>query len=169
MVRSDQGICTDTSWKRHDKHAQVWLRAACMLLGAQAWSGSRAASSVSLWVFSRVLISLTLGCSSEQNTGVIRIYDGRGDDKPLVSIEKLHRSPVHLMAVCFLLLNVGSQHSKHFSTATDMIRLSLQMKMDLSSSGNPLNPLSCQRMSLACGHSRVRLIYMSSKRCVCVQ
>ncbi|KAF9241111.1 hypothetical protein BU15DRAFT_45146 [Melanogaster broomeanus] len=35
---------------------------------------------------------------SEQSTGVIRIYDGRGDDKPLFVVDKLHRSPVHLMA-----------------------------------------------------------------------
>ncbi|TDL23225.1 hypothetical protein BD410DRAFT_787555 [Rickenella mellea] len=34
---------------------------------------------------------------SEQSTGVIRIYDGRGDGKPLLTIDKLHRSPVHLM------------------------------------------------------------------------
>ncbi|KAF9221560.1 hypothetical protein BS17DRAFT_737282 [Gyrodon lividus] len=34
---------------------------------------------------------------SDKSTSVIRIYDGRGDDKPLVVIDKLHRSPVHLM------------------------------------------------------------------------
>lgn len=50
---------------------------------------------------------LLFGCSSEQNSGVIRIYDGRGDEKPLVSIDKLHRSPVHLMAVCLVFLTIG--------------------------------------------------------------
>ncbi|KAJ7863081.1 hypothetical protein B0H14DRAFT_2739235 [Mycena olivaceomarginata] len=34
---------------------------------------------------------------SEEGTGVIRLYDGRGDDKPLETIENLHRFPVHLM------------------------------------------------------------------------
>lgn len=47
---SDQVICVDANWDRHDKYAQAWLRATCVLLGAQAWSGSRAASNVSLWV-----------------------------------------------------------------------------------------------------------------------
>ncbi|KAH7923839.1 hypothetical protein BV22DRAFT_1130346 [Leucogyrophana mollusca] len=34
---------------------------------------------------------------SEQSTGVIRLYDGRGDDKALLTIDKLHRSAVHLI------------------------------------------------------------------------
>lgn len=102
-----QDICADTNWKRHDKHAKAWLRATCMLLGAQAWSGSRAASSVSFWVFFRVVLFLLLRGSSEKNSGVIRIYDGRGDEKPLVTIEKLHRSPVHLMTVCLVPSNLG--------------------------------------------------------------
>ncbi|EIW81070.1 hypothetical protein CONPUDRAFT_165295 [Coniophora puteana RWD-64-598 SS2] len=34
---------------------------------------------------------------SEQGTGIIRIYDGRGDDKPIMVVDKLHRSPVHVM------------------------------------------------------------------------
>ncbi|KAG9315709.1 hypothetical protein JVU11DRAFT_3356 [Chiua virens] len=58
---------------------------------------------------------------SEQNTGIIRIYDGRGDDKPLVSIDKLHRSPVHLMAVGLDLLNLvrvfkNLQYSDRYDT-----------------------------------------------------
>ncbi|KIK38998.1 hypothetical protein CY34DRAFT_808818 [Suillus luteus UH-Slu-Lm8-n1] len=35
---------------------------------------------------------------SEQGTGTIRLYDGRGNDTPLLTIERLHRFPVHLMA-----------------------------------------------------------------------
>ncbi|KAG1822732.1 uncharacterized protein BJ212DRAFT_1444982 [Suillus subaureus] len=35
---------------------------------------------------------------SEQGTGTIWLYDGRGNDTPLLTIEKLHRFPVHLMA-----------------------------------------------------------------------
>ncbi|OCB88921.1 peptidyl-prolyl cis-trans isomerase [Sanghuangporus baumii] len=34
---------------------------------------------------------------SESNSGAIRIYDSRGDDKPLLVVDKVHRSPVHLM------------------------------------------------------------------------
>ena len=59
-------------------------------------------------------ISLSFACcwgallmtliSSEQNSGTIRLYDGRGDGKPLETVEKLHRFPVHLMTVRFLLV-----------------------------------------------------------------
>ncbi|KAI6042675.1 hypothetical protein EDC04DRAFT_2965944 [Pisolithus marmoratus] len=35
---------------------------------------------------------------SDQASGTIRIYDARGDGKPLTVIDKLHRYPVHLMA-----------------------------------------------------------------------
>ncbi|OSD07269.1 peptidyl-prolyl cis-trans isomerase [Trametes coccinea BRFM310] len=34
---------------------------------------------------------------SERGTGIIRLYDGRGDGKPLETIDKLHRFPVHVM------------------------------------------------------------------------
>ncbi|TFK88196.1 peptidyl-prolyl cis-trans isomerase [Polyporus arcularius HHB13444] len=34
---------------------------------------------------------------SERGTGVIRLYDGRGGDKPLETLDKLHRFPVHIM------------------------------------------------------------------------
>ncbi|KAI0769008.1 peptidyl-prolyl cis-trans isomerase [Trametes elegans] len=34
---------------------------------------------------------------SERKTGTIRLYDGRGDGKPLETIAKLHRFPVHIM------------------------------------------------------------------------
>ncbi|KAG6890621.1 hypothetical protein C0995_006597 [Termitomyces sp. Mi166 len=34
---------------------------------------------------------------SDSKAGTIRIYDGRGDGKPLETIETLHRFPVHLM------------------------------------------------------------------------
>ncbi|KAG6909126.1 hypothetical protein DXG01_001878 [Tephrocybe rancida] len=35
--------------------------------------------------------------SSDSKTGTIRIYDGRGDGKPLETIETLHRFPVHII------------------------------------------------------------------------
>ncbi|KAL5482454.1 CYP15 [Sanghuangporus weigelae] len=34
---------------------------------------------------------------SESNSGAIHIYDSRGDEKPLLVVDKVHRSPVHLM------------------------------------------------------------------------
>jgi hypothetical protein len=37
---------------------------------------------------------------SDSQSGVIRIYDGRGSSTPLETIDKLHRFPVHVMAVC---------------------------------------------------------------------
>lgn len=42
-----------------------------------------------------------LNCrSADAASGTIRLYDGRGGDTPLETIQTLHRFPVHLMAVC---------------------------------------------------------------------
>ncbi|KAI0695992.1 hypothetical protein BC835DRAFT_1272557 [Cytidiella melzeri] len=41
--------------------------------------------------------ALGLLAVSEKNTGIIRLYDGRGDGQPLETIDKLHRSPVHII------------------------------------------------------------------------
>lgn len=38
--------------------------------------------------------------SSEAGSGKIHIYDGRGNETPLETVSKLHKSPVHLMTVC---------------------------------------------------------------------
>jgi peptidylprolyl isomerase domain and WD repeat-containing protein 1 len=43
----------------------------------------------------------TLLAISDYNSSAIRIYDGRGDGKPLHTIDKLHRDSVHLMTVRF--------------------------------------------------------------------
>lgn len=40
-----------------------------------------------------------LRVSSDFDSAAIRIYDGRGDGKPLHTLTALHRSSVHLMAV----------------------------------------------------------------------
>ncbi|GFZ46243.1 Cyclophilin cyp15 [Saitozyma sp. JCM 24511] len=40
----------------------------------------------------------TLLAVTDMDTPTIRIYDGRGDGKPLYELDKLHRAPVHLMA-----------------------------------------------------------------------
>lgn len=41
----------------------------------------------------------TLLAVSDMATSTIRIYDGRGDGKPLHELSKIHRAPVHLMVV----------------------------------------------------------------------
>lgn len=46
--------------------------------------------------------------SSDKNSGVIRLYDGRGNGEPLETIDKLHRSPVHVMTV--RMLNIIPDH-----------------------------------------------------------
>lgn len=42
--------------------------------------------------------------SSDATSGVIRLYDGRGGDKPLETIDTVHKFPVHIMTVCFVYL-----------------------------------------------------------------
>lgn len=49
------------------------------------------------WVHKRGQAQALLAVSEQQN-GIVRIYDGRGDDKPLEVVDKLHKSPVHVMA-----------------------------------------------------------------------
>ncbi|KAI5121089.1 hypothetical protein M0805_008602 [Coniferiporia weirii] len=48
------------------------------------------------WVHRRGQAQALLAVS-ERDTGVIHIYDGRGDDKPLLIVDKVHKAPVHLM------------------------------------------------------------------------
>lgn len=47
----------------------------------------------------RTLSDTNKQISSERGTGTIRIYDGRGDGKPLETLDKLHRFSVHIMTV----------------------------------------------------------------------
>lgn len=41
----------------------------------------------------------TLLAVSDLDSPTIRIFDGRGDGKPLHELSKIHRAPVHVMAV----------------------------------------------------------------------
>ncbi|KAI0771377.1 peptidyl-prolyl cis-trans isomerase [Irpex lacteus] len=41
--------------------------------------------------------ALGLLAISEKSTGIIRLYDGRGNGQPMETIDNLHRSPVHIM------------------------------------------------------------------------
>jgi len=45
------------------------------------------------------------GFRSEKGAGIIHIYDGRGTKEPLHTIEKLHKSTVHVMAVRTLIFS----------------------------------------------------------------
>jgi hypothetical protein len=58
--------------------------------------------------------------SSEQGTGTIRIYDGRGDNNPLETVDKLHRAPVHLMTVRYNSSLSSLALTPIRSTATDL-------------------------------------------------
>lgn len=37
--------------------------------------------------------------SADASSGVIRLYDGRGGDTPLETVDSVHRFPVHVMTV----------------------------------------------------------------------
>ncbi|EJC97808.1 peptidyl-prolyl cis-trans isomerase [Fomitiporia mediterranea MF3/22] len=50
---------------------------------------------------------------SESNSGVIRIYDGRGDDKPLFVVDKVHRFPVHIMTARLLTRAVDKYNDRY--------------------------------------------------------
>ena len=102
---------------------------------------------------------------SEHNSGTIRLYDGRGGDTPLETTTKLHRYPVHVMTVRHpeaALCNINI--TCIFSTATDTMLLFQPMKGASSNTGNLTNLLNSPRTSPVYGRSKVRLIYMSSKR-----
>jgi peptidylprolyl isomerase domain and WD repeat-containing protein 1 len=49
------------------------------------------------WIHSRSAAQ-TLLAISEQDKPVVRLYDGRGDGKPLATIDAVHRAPVSLLA-----------------------------------------------------------------------
>jgi hypothetical protein len=70
-----------------------------MLLGSPARTSTRIVGSVSAVFTSMIHVSYPGALRSDAVTGTIRLYDGRGDDKPLETIEELHRFPVHLMTV----------------------------------------------------------------------
>ena len=105
-----------------------------------------------------------LSCSSEQGSNAIRLYDGRGDGKPMETITNLHRFPVHLLTVCTW-QNMRSITSHNVnSTAIDLTASYLLMKTGLSSTGSPQNLLNFQRMSGDYGNSSRRQTSSNSKR-----
>lgn len=52
----------------------------------------------------------TLLAVSDMNSSMIRLYDGRGDGKPLYELDKIHRGPVHAMSVCLSHSQAGDVH-----------------------------------------------------------
>lgn len=105
---------------------------------------------------------------SDSQSGVIRIYDGRGSGTPLETIDKLHRLPVHVMAVCAIWYRIYEPHltSSYYSTVIDTTQLYQRMRADLSNTGNRSNHSVCRRMSLACGRTRLRQTCTTLKRFV---
>ena len=88
------------NFERHDQYDQTWIHAESLLLGASERSSTghpRRVCALSLYCF--VIVRCSRHVSSEQNSGAIRLYDGRGDGNPLETVEKLHRFPIHLMTV----------------------------------------------------------------------
>jgi peptidylprolyl isomerase domain and WD repeat-containing protein 1 len=79
----------------------------------------------------------TLLAVSDMDSQSIRIYDGRGEGKPLYELDKLHRAPVHLMAVSLRQLEVVNTETDKISTLQSMIASSLQTSRGLWSTGNP--------------------------------
>ena len=87
--------------ERHDQHDQTRIHAESLLLGPSERPSTghpRCVCALSLYCF--VIVRCSRHVSSEQNSGAIRLYDGRGDEKPLETVEKVHRFPIHLMTVC---------------------------------------------------------------------
>lgn len=97
---------------RHDQHPQTALRAKGGLLDPRTQRGKDTSRNVrtNSWLGQAelrrpncsselTLLLALLRFSSDFDSAAIRIYDGRGDGKPLHTLTALHRSSVHLMAV----------------------------------------------------------------------
>lgn len=90
----------DAQVERYDQYAKVRLYPLCLLLGSWERSGAGFARSVSAPEdLVLPLFTPKIASRSDRNSGTIRIYDGRGDGKPLSVVDKVHRAPVHLMTV----------------------------------------------------------------------
>lgn len=87
--------------RRHDQYNQARIYASLLLLGSPPWSSSRSPRYVGYRRPDRSSLTY-IDNSSDAASGVIRLYDGRGGDTPLETIETLHRFPVHVMTVCIL-------------------------------------------------------------------
>jgi len=105
----------------------------------------------------------TLLAVSDVGSTVIRIYDGRGDGQPLFELDKLHRSPVHLMVVSTLSLARIPDIHRLCSTRPDMIASSRRTRRDSWSTGNLASHGDCLHY-LDCGSTNPPPICITSKR-----
>ena len=103
---------------------------------------------------------------SEQITGIIRLYDGRGDGNPLETVEKLHRFPVHLMTVRSPVRPCDRRMTHPDSTATDSTPSSRRTKVALLNIGGRVSSSRCRPTCPGCGRSRARQTCTSSRRYV---
>ncbi len=101
---------------------------------------------------------------ADSTSGVIRLYDGRGANTPLETVENLHRFPVHVMTVRAFSAFPELPTDALISTATDMTLSSRRMKAALLNIGSRLNHSLYPRTSRGCGRSKVRQTCMNLKR-----
>ena len=102
----------------------------------------------------------TLLAVSDLESSTIRIFDGRGDGKALYELDKIHRAPVHLMAVS---CPVRMENQADGSTTRNTIASFQPMKRALSSTGSPVN-LGDYLPFKGFGNSNLKRIFSSSKR-----
>jgi len=101
---------------------------------------------------------------SEKGSSRIRIYDGRGANESLYTIDKLHKSTVHLIVVS---VSASSCRTLLYrdSTPIYMTPSYLRTSLDLSNTGNPLSPTNHPRTT-ECGPSNLLQISTNSKNTV---
>lgn len=123
---------------------------------------------LAMWVLHAISLqyAYSWGCSSDKNSGTIRIYDGRGNGEPLETIEKLHRSPVHIMTVRLVwsIYIVGFPNLLDSSIAIDSIQSFQQTKRVSLNTGSLRNHSNFPRTFRDCGRSKAKLTCMSLRK-----
>ena len=103
----------------------------------------------------------TLLAVSDTESSTVRIFDGRGDGKALYELDKIHRAPVHHMAVSRILFGNAQTDGSIIQSTTASC---LPTKRDLWSTGSLVNRGDCP-LSRVYGSSNHRRISSSSRRC----
>lgn len=134
--------------------------------------------STACWVHPRTQARSLLAVA-EEGSNIIRLYDGRGDGKPVAVVESVHRkgSSVQIIAVsnfdrsayvllCFRLVIGRSSDLEQIlrSTMNRMTQSCRAMIKDSLNTGRPANHSNYLKY-LGCGDSRVKRISTSLKRC----
>ena len=149
--------------RRHDQHHQAGLHTIVMLLGAQKWTVAGIIGSVRhliyfLGHYTNVLVS------SDASSGVIRLYDGRGQSVPLEIISSVHRFPVSVMTVSPQSISLYFETLNLFSTPTATTVSYPPTNRASSSTGNQPSHSACQKASPSFGNTRATRICTSSRR-----